>query len=199
MSDEVLRPSRLIQKLAAVMLSVERVPKRGKNTFHNYDYATEADIVAVVRKELAERHVMLMPAVGAQTREPVGEKGEQLIILEMVFTFVDGETGESRSYQWRGAGSDKGDKALYKAMTGAEKYFLLKTFLIPTGDDPEIDSKEDKREVKRRESQITKREVEPTSEVDRLPFGAVHILSVTPRSVGTVSWADVKFVDAFGE
>jgi hypothetical protein len=38
-----------------------------------------------------------------------------------------------------GEGQDAGDKAVYKAMTGALKYCLLKTFLIPTGDDPERD------------------------------------------------------------
>ena len=51
--------------------------------------------------------------------------------------FLDGETGASIKKPWRGYGTDKEDKGGYKAMTGGEKYFLLKTFLIPTGDDPE--------------------------------------------------------------
>src|SRR5574340_328981 len=41
-----------------------------------------------------------------------------------------------------GEGQDRGDKATYKAMTGATKYALLKLFLIPTGDDPEKDEDE---------------------------------------------------------
>jgi hypothetical protein len=40
-----------------------------------------------------------------------------------------------------GAGTDSGDKAPYKAMTGASKYAELLSFLIPTGDDPEKDEK----------------------------------------------------------
>ena len=36
-----------------------------------------------------------------------------------------------------GEGLDAGDKAPYKAMTGALKYALLQSFLLPTGDDPE--------------------------------------------------------------
>ena len=33
-----------------------------------------------------------------------------------------------------------GDKGLYKAITGANKYFLFKLFQIETGDDPERDT-----------------------------------------------------------
>jgi hypothetical protein len=36
-----------------------------------------------------------------------------------------------------GEGEDRGDKAAYKAITGATKYWVMKTFLISTGDDPE--------------------------------------------------------------
>ena len=53
----------LIVKLAEVMAAVERIPKRGHNDFHHYDYATEADIAATVRAELASRHIMLIPSI----------------------------------------------------------------------------------------------------------------------------------------
>ena len=36
-----------------------------------------------------------------------------------------------------GIAFDKGDKALYKAKTGALKYFFATTFLVATKDDPE--------------------------------------------------------------
>jgi len=36
-----------------------------------------------------------------------------------------------------GQGADKGDKGVYKAITGAKKYFIANLFLIPTDDDPE--------------------------------------------------------------
>jgi hypothetical protein len=91
----------LTQKLAEVSEAVSRVPKRGHNDFHNYDYAYESDILEAVRSD-------------------------------------DGVTGETLDYPWMGWGVDPGDKGGYKAITGAEKYFLMKTFLIPTGDDPEV-------------------------------------------------------------
>ncbi len=130
----------LVSKLAEVMAAVERVPKRGRNEFHKYDYATEADIVTEIRQELAKRHVLLVPGIDGCERIPVGDKGSMLTHLSMTFTFLDGDSGEELTRHWMGAGSDKDDKGLYKAMTGGEKYFLLKTFLIPTGDDPELDT-----------------------------------------------------------
>ena len=46
---------------------------------------------------------------------------------------------------------DKGDKAGYKAFTGALKYYLADTFMVATGDDPEKESPEtkmnDKKEI----------------------------------------------------
>lgn len=143
-------PRSLVKKLAQVMAVVERIPKRGRNDFHKYDYATEADIAATVRKELADRHVMLIPSIVGESRHSVGEKGSWLTVLEMQMEFLDGETGESICKPWRGYGTDKEDKGGYKAMTGGEKYFLLKTFLMPTGDDPEAD--EGKRPASRGEA-----------------------------------------------
>ena len=55
---------------------------------------------------------------------------------------VDAQSGESLSSTIIGSGQDKGDKGPYKAYTGAQKYFLMKTFMIPTGDDPEKDDEQ---------------------------------------------------------
>lgn len=137
--------SSLVIKLAAVMGAVHHIPKRGRNQHFGYDFATEADIVAAIRQELAQRHVMLIPGIKSEQRIAIGEtsKGAAKILtqLAMTFTFMDGETGEVIERDWLGSGLDSEDKGVYKAMTGAEKYFLLKTFLVPTGDDPEHDDK----------------------------------------------------------
>jgi hypothetical protein len=57
--------------------------------------------------------------------------------MHVRFTVTDG--AEERQFVMIGEGEDSGDKATYKAMTGAQKYALLKLFLISTGDDPEAD------------------------------------------------------------
>lgn len=134
----------LVRKLSEVMGEIERIAKNGRNDFHKYAYATEADITAAVRQHMADRHLMLLPDVlkeewadGAVTKS--GNKNK-LCTLTVKFTLMDGDSGEEKEFTILGQGEDTGDKATYKAMTGALKYALLKLFMIPTGDDPEQDS-----------------------------------------------------------
>lgn len=129
----------LVTKLAEVMGLVHRVAKNGRNEFHKYDYATESDIAEAVRDGMAERHLMLVPNVKkTKWREVPGKNGpQQICTLYVRFSVHDGDTGEVMEFNALGEGQDSGDKATYKAMTGAVKYALLKLFLIPTGDDPE--------------------------------------------------------------
>lgn len=138
----------LVKKLAAVMAAVDRVPKSGHNNFHNYDYATEADIVAGVREQMAKQNLMIVPNVKKCDRRAAGaaEKPKTITLLEVEFTICDGDSGEEKSFTVFGEGSDNEDKGTYKAFTGAEKYALLKLFLIPTGDDPEADGKPEPRQ-----------------------------------------------------
>lgn len=144
--SEQLAQRALVKKLAQVMKAVERIPKNGYNEHFKYSFAREADIVEAIRKELADRNVMLLPGITAASRTEVGKTGsgavKALTLLKMTFTFIDGDSGEEIERPWQGAGIDTEDKGTYKAMTGAEKYFLLKTFLIPTGDDPEAEADE---------------------------------------------------------
>lgn len=133
----------LIRKLAAIMAAVDRIPKRGHNQFHGYKYATESDVVEAVRKELADRHVMLFTnVINRETIEIKNRKGntEYMTHVDAEFTFVDGETGETHTFRMSGGGQDSGEKGVFKAITGTKKYALMTTFLIPTGDDPENDS-----------------------------------------------------------
>ena len=61
-------------------------------------------------------------------------RGAQVV---MAYTFTDVDTGDEITTKVAGQGLDAGDKAPYKAMTGALKYALLQSFLLATGDDPE--------------------------------------------------------------
>jgi hypothetical protein len=130
------KPKSLVTKLTEVQASISGVVKTGYNDFQKYSYAEEAAIVSACRDELAKRSIMIIPSI-----ERVAHDGT-LTTIETSYTFCDGETGEQFVTKWAGTGSDKQDKGLYKAITGSQKYLLLKTFLIPTGengvaDDPE--------------------------------------------------------------
>lgn len=173
---------KLAKKLAEVMAAVDRVPKNGRNEFHKYDYATEADIAAAVRQELAKRHVVILPSVVSHEREA------DITTLGMEFLIVDGESGESFSRPWLGVGQDKGDKGGYKAMTGGEKTFLLKLFLIPTGDDPEAEDTEKPRQQQTRPAaQQTAPVTRPVT--PRPEPGETH---GTPQGEGWVKVLNVK-------
>lgn len=121
----------LAKKLVKVMASLKAVKKTGYNDFHKYAYATEADVLDEVRDALAKENIFIFQSVEGVTKE------SDLTTVMIQYTFVDGDTGETMNVKAAGQGKDSGDKGIYKAQTGANKYFLLKNFLIPTGDDPE--------------------------------------------------------------
>ena len=89
-----------------------------------------------------------LPALKAYTTESVlpfetaNKKPQMLTTVKGNVEFIDGDTGESYIAEGVGQGADSGDKGVYKAITGMMKYILLKTFLVPTGDDPERDPSE---------------------------------------------------------
>ncbi|WPS88570.1 ERF family protein [Brevibacillus halotolerans] len=140
------QPRSLVKKLTTVMQNVKYIQKRGYNKFHNYNYATEADVAEKVREVLADQNVIMIPnMVSHSIREHVNAKGktEYIATVQMEFKFYDGDSGEELVFHMFGEGQDAGDKATYKAITGAQKYALMKAFMIPTGDDPENDSEEE--------------------------------------------------------
>jgi ERF superfamily len=143
----------LTQKLCAVGKALTWIKKRGENTFHGYKYATESDLVLAIRMELYNRNVFLLPNVIETKREGrTDEKGKYKAITDMniEWTWLDGDSGEKIVSHMPGCGEDSGDKGTYKAITGSEKYLLLKTFLIPTYDDAEKMAPADKKELQKR-------------------------------------------------
>lgn len=73
--------------------------------------------------------------------------------IYMMIALICCETGEKIEVPWIGQGADKGDKGCYKAITGGYKTFLMKMFMIPTGDDPENWSPELEEESKKSSQQ----------------------------------------------
>lgn len=138
----------LVKKLSKVMQEVKYIQKKGFNSFHKYKYATEADVAEKVREVLAEQNVIMIPNMTSHSiREHTTSKGnrEYIATVNMEFKFIDGDSGEEITFHMVGEGQDAGDKATYKAITGAQKYALMKAFMIPTGDDPEADESVDER------------------------------------------------------
>jgi hypothetical protein len=132
----------LAKKMVQVMDSIKYIQKRGLNKFHGYRYATEADVNEKVRDEMAKLNILMIPTLKTHSlRETTTRSGntEYIMCVDMDFTFIDADSGESIVFSMSGEGQDTGDKAIYKAISGCQKYALMKTFMIPTGDDPEND------------------------------------------------------------
>jgi ERF superfamily len=131
----------LRQKLAVVRRRLVYVQKRGYNPRFNYNYVTAADIAGAVGNILAELGVVVVPRLESISHEAARAQGrteaEHVARVVMSYSFVDVDTAEEITVKTAGEGSDTGDKAPYKAMTGALKYALLQSFLLATGDDPE--------------------------------------------------------------
>lgn len=127
----------IANKIVSVMNSIESVTKDGFNSFHKYKYVTDAAIVTEIRKAMIEQKLITIPSQIECT------VNGNLTTLKVRYTLIDADSGETLVSDVFGYGQDNGDKGVYKAATGAEKYFLLKTFLLPTDDDAEKDVKTD--------------------------------------------------------
>lgn len=138
----------LIAKLAEIMAEIDHVEKRGRNQFHNYNYVKAADLANAVRQKLAVRQVVMMSDVVNVRNYETKDRKDQIMYgvdLTVKYTFYDGESEQTVAFHGYGSGLDAGDKASYKAQTGALKYALRNAFLVPDESDPEADSKTDEK------------------------------------------------------
>lgn len=150
--------STIAGKLVAAMDEIDAVTKQGRNQAQGYQYVRAADVANEVRKVLVKHRIAFTYSVLAKERwqtDRFGKDGTVVGVMNYIdltigFTFIDADSGDSITLQGIGWASDTGDKAPYKAMTGALKYALRMNFIIPDESDPEDDSREtkgDSREV----------------------------------------------------
>ena len=131
-----------------VMESTSSVEKRGRNDFHKYDYATEADVISAIRPHMVKNGLILVPHVDTVHNDPNGNTN--IVVCYRLYH----TSGEFLEFNIPASGNDRnskggvGDKGIYKALTGASKYAMLKVFCMATGDDPEVASEADKSAAK---------------------------------------------------
>ena len=138
----------LRQKLASIRRAIHNVEKRGHNEFHRYDYAMASDVAGLLGTAMAEANILVARQNLTITRsvENLSEdkgKAEVVVGVQCQYVILDGDSDEKIVVDAYGEGRDRGDKAAYKAFTGALKYFLIQTFMLATGDDPEDSAKDD--------------------------------------------------------
>lgn len=131
--------SGIYAKLAAAISEVDRIAKDGTNSHFKYKYTSAEEVYRVVRAPLLKHGLVVIPQATGY------EQDGQIGTVRLNLRIVDTETGESIEAQWYGEGQDKGDKAVFKAITGGMKTWLRALFLLPADDDPEADPQTDRK------------------------------------------------------
>jgi hypothetical protein len=135
----------LHQKLLKIRKRVTYLQKEAKG--NQYSYVSSSQVLSAVRELMDEQNVLLIPnVVETNVREKIDEKGQgkttitYFTELKMKMIWVNVEKPDEKiECTWYGQGVDiAGEKGVGKALTYAEKYFLLKFFNIATDkDDPD--------------------------------------------------------------
>ena len=114
--------------------------REGSNTFDRYKYFSEAQYKELFTELFSEHGLELKFTELEYDTFEGSEKQANGRMPKLEISLIDCDTGFYETTVITGEGIDKGDKAGYKAYTGALKYYLANTFLVATGDDPEKDS-----------------------------------------------------------
>lgn len=117
--------------------------RKGKNTYDDYKYFSEAQYKELFTELLADNDLELKFTELDYTMFEGSAKMTNGRMPKLKFSLIDCETGFYEDTDITGEGMDKGDKAGYKAYTGALKYYLANTFMVATGDDAEQESPEE--------------------------------------------------------
>jgi len=123
----------LFQKIHAVMKDVDYLQKDDQISFGQTKYKaiSEEKVTSAVRKSLLEHGLVIVPVEQEHSKEG------NLTTVNTKYKIVDIDTGEYEVIVSSGTGADTQDKGVGKAMSYSYKYLLLRTFAIPTGEDPD--------------------------------------------------------------
>lgn len=150
----------IYQKLLEVMKNVQYLKKDDNVEFGNTKYKamSEEKVTQTLREELVKQGLVVFPI--EQTCNRVGN----ITHVDVKYRMVNAENpDEYIEIASAGDGADTQDKGSGKAMTYAFKYMFLRTFAIPTGDDPDkissdqLDAEEAER--KRKEAEALKKPI----------------------------------------
>lgn len=133
----------IYQKISEIMKAVEYLAKDDKVEFGNTKYKaiSEEKVTKTIRKELINQGIVIIPITQEctvteliRTEKSVNQRAD--IHIRYRIQNID-DINDYIEVESNGSGVDTQDKAVGKAMTYAYKYMLLRTFAIPTGEDPD--------------------------------------------------------------
>jgi hypothetical protein len=134
----------LYQRMLQVQRMVTHVAKDARNEQQRFDYVSSSAVLSAIREAMNAAGLVLLTEITEETLHLdaayKGSKSPQhLTEITMQFTWVNVDNPEERMvHRWYAQGIDGGEKGVGKAATYGEKYYLVKTFHLPTdGDDPD--------------------------------------------------------------
>ena len=140
MVEEKKNATSLVKELSIIQKELDKIEKDGKNNRQGFDYVSESQVKAKLQKKLADHGIVIIPhyeILNTWTNQTNNGKSMNYVSVMGSFKLTNGNDEFIGSMP--GIGMDSGDKAIYKAETGAQKNFLMQLFLMSTGDDPEND------------------------------------------------------------
>lgn len=125
----------IYQRMNKVMLEVDYIKKREKKQGMQYDYVSHDDVTSLLHKPLAKAGIQTVPTVISYQVE--GNK--HTMHLQLSFVNIDIPEDRITVDAW-GLALDNQDKGYGKAYSYGLKYALLKTFMLESGTEDEVDA-----------------------------------------------------------
>lgn len=124
----------IYEKIAAVMQDVQYLAKDDNVSFGqtNYKALSEEKVTVIMRSAMMKHHLVVFPIEQSATRTG------NITHVDVKYRIVNiDDPADYIEVVSCGDGADTQDKGSGKAMTYAFKYMWLRTFAIPTGEDPD--------------------------------------------------------------
>lgn len=146
----------IYQKINEVMKNIEYLTKDDQVAFGTTKYKaiSEEKVTTAVREQLVKQGIAIIPVQQESENKELTRTEKSVNMLTSVHTRyriqnID-DVNDFIEVESNGTGVDTQDKGVGKAMTYAYKYMLLRTFAIPTGEDPDkISSAETDAKIKK--------------------------------------------------
>jgi hypothetical protein len=181
----------LHQKILQIMREVQRIQKDDHVEFKTTKYKalSEEKVTSIMREKMIDYSLVVYPIKQDWSRQG------NITHVYVTYRLVDTESGDSIEIVSCGDGADTQDKGSGKAMTYAFKYMWLRTFAIPTGEDPDKICNEEilarqaaeKEKVEEKDVEILKKILKPNQIKYFLDYYKVENLeSLTKAQYGVI-------------
>ena len=132
----------IYMQIARILADLPAIGKNQRNQQQGFSFRGIDDVLDALNPLLAKHGVFFVPTVleRQESARQTRNGGTMWVVdLHVQYTFY-GPSGDSIVASGWGEGTDSGDKATQKAMTGAMKYVLFQVFAIATNEQAESDS-----------------------------------------------------------